>query len=575
MKLSISLRWMVSILLMFPMSACTRGKSKEEKAVATSDVAPTTTANASDQDWIEGRLPASTREGTPVDGGEVTVHMDNEPPSLNASIDSDWWGSRVTVGPIYESLVTVDPYDDPRYRIVPALAERWEISEDKLTYTFFLRRGVKWHDGQPFTAKDVIATFDKIQDETTKAAHVRSYFEDLARYEAVDDFTVRFLWRKPYFMALDAFGDFGIQPAHLIAKLTGAQYNDAATNPINRAPIGTGPFRFAEWVTGEKLVYTKNPDYWGKKAHLDRITFRIVKDQTVALQLAERGELETLERILPSQWVDMANNAKLRERFHRAASSDANYQWIGWNAKRPYFSDVRVRRAMTLLIDRKNVIEKMLYGLYRPTECHFYYRSAECDPAITPLPYDPAAAMALLDEAGWKDTNNDGVRDKGGVPFRFVFMVPTQSTDAIRLGTKMKDDFARAGIAMDVQLVEWSAFLKRLREHEFDATTLLWGGGARSDPMQIWHSSARNGGSNYIDFHNAEADKLITDARVIFDDAQRLPLYRRFGAILHEQQPYTFLWVRPRLALISKRLKGVRESLEFWQWQDWWVEAPR
>jgi len=571
-----TLRLLLSVFLITSLSACTRGKSKDDKAATKPTPTAATsapTAPVADTEWLDGKLPASVADGTPVDGGEVTLHLDSEPPSLNTTIDSDWWAARITVGPIYETLVSVDPYDDPLYRHTPALAERWEVSDDKLVYTFHLRRNVKWHDGQPFTARDVIASFDKIQDQTTKAAHVRSYFEDVARYEAVDDFTVRFTWKKPYFLALDAFTDFGVHPAHIIGKLSGSQYNEAATNPLNRAPVGTGPFRFVEWVNGEKIVLAKNTAYWGKKSHLDRITFRIVKDRSVALQLAERGELDTVEKVVADQWVQMRDNEKLRARFYRSRYADANYGWIGWNAKRPFFKDKRVRRAMTLLVDRPGMIDKLMYGLYQPTACHFYWKSLDCDPAITPLPYDPAAAIGLLDEAGWKDTNSDGVRDKNGVAFKFVFMIPAGSVDAERMSTKMKEDFGRAGVHLDVQVVEWSAFTKRLREHEFDACTLIWGGGGRQDPMQIWHSSSRNGGSNYVDFNNPEADKLMTDARVIFDEEQRRPLYRRFGAILHEEQPYTFMWVRPRLTLLSRRLKGMRESLSFWQWQDWWI-AP-
>lgn len=563
----------VALFVALSLAACTRGKPKEDKAAATPSNATTATTPASDSEWLQGELPASVTEGTPIDGGEVTLHLDSEPPSLNNVVDGDFWGSRISVGPIYETLVSTDPYDDPLYRHQPALAERWEISDDKLIYTFYLRRGVKWHDGHDFTAKDVIASFDKIMDPKTKAAEARSYFEDLARYEAVDDFTVRFVWKRPYFLALDSFTSWGIQPAHIIQKLSGTQYNEASTNSLNRHPIGTGPFRFVEWVNGEKIVLARNANYWGDKAHLDKITFRIVKDRSVALQLAERGELDTVEKLGAEQWVQMRDNANLKARFYRSRFLDANYQWIGWNAQRPFFKDKRVRRAMTLLVDRPGMIEKLMYGLYQGTECQFYWKSLDCDPAVQPLPFDPSAAMTLLDEAGWKDTNNNGVRDKGGVEFKFVFMVPAGSIDAERMGTKMKEDFGRAGVYLDVQIVEWSAFLKRLREHQFDACTLLWGSSARQDPMQIWHSTSRNGGSNYVDFNNAEADKLITDARLIFDEEQRRPLYRRFGAILHEEQPYTVMWVRPRLTLLSKKLKGMRESLEFWQWADWWL-AP-
>lgn len=559
--------------------ACTRGKEQRAPSDAPVVQAPAPEAaasakapTASDGSWEDGVLPASITQGKSRAGDEVVVHARSEPPSLNTTIDSDWQASVITGTRIYESLLKIDPHDAPRFRHLPALAERWELSEDKRVYTFHLRRGVTWHDGQPFSARDVVATFDKIQDPKTKAVHVRSYTQELEGYEAIDDHTVRFTWKRPYFLTLDVMAGIPIQPAHLIEKLSGEQYNEAASNPINRAPLGTGPFRFETWESNQKIVLARNDAYWGEKPHVERLIFRIVKDPTVALQLAERGELDTVEQVLPNQWVEMKSE-KLWQQYHRSKFYDASYSWIGWNQERELFRDARVRRALTMLVDRPGVIAKIMYDLPRPTTCHFYWASEECHPALVPLPFDPTGAGKLLDEAGWRDSDGDGVRDREGKPFRFVFMLPAQSVNGERLATTMKDDLGRAGIDMAIQKVEWSAFTKRLRTHEFDACTLSWVGDARGDPTQIWHSSSIEGGSNYVGFRNAEADRIMEDARVLFDEKARNALYRRFGAILHSEQPYTFLWVPPRLSLVHRRLRGVRESLLYWQFEEWWVDA--
>jgi peptide/nickel transport system substrate-binding protein len=577
------IRWVLCAGLLLASAACTRGKEKAAPT-GTGPSAPVTVVvpgqsgtgtgmdSGSGSDWDEGRLPAALMQGEPRQGGEVTVRIPIEPPSLNTLVDSDWWAARMTEHNLYESLIDIDAYDEPEFKPTPELAERWEVSEDQLTYTFFLRKGVTWHDGQPFSAKDVIATFDKVQNPGTKCAHVRSFLEELESYVAIDDFTVRFKWKRPYFLTLDSFADVQIQPAHVIGKLTPAQYNEAATNPINRAPVGTGPFKFVEWQANQKIVFARNDAYWGPKAHLERLVFRPVPDETVAEQLAERGELDVFNQPGEEQWVAMAKNAKLREQFNRARAFDANYAWIGWNVSRPMFADKRLRRAMTLLIDRPGLIGKILHGLPRPTTCHFYYKAPECDPAQTPLPFDPVEGVRLLDEAGWKDSDGDGIRDKGGVPFRFTFMIPSSSVNAGRMATLMKDQFGRAGIDMAIQKVEWSAFSKRLRTHEFDACTLLWGSGPRSDPTQIWHSKSVEGGSNYIGYKNPKVDSLLEQARVSFDPAARTALYREFGAILHDEQPYTFLYIRPRLALVHAKLRGVKDTLMSWQYRDWWIE---
>jgi peptide/nickel transport system substrate-binding protein len=527
-------------------------------------------AGPSGDPWVDGILPKVSPTEAPRAGGEVVVQTNTEPPSLNPIVDSDWWGSAIS-DHIYEPMVGTDPYDDPDYRFVPKLAERWEISQDRTEFTFHLRRDVKWHDGVPFTARDVIATFDKIQDPKAKTMHLKAYTQELESYRALDEFTVSFKWKRPYFLAMETPLGVGIQPAHLIEKLSGTDYNQAATNPLNRAPVGTGPFRFGEWKSNEKIVLLRHDAYRGPKAHLDRIVFRIVKDPTVALELAERGELDVVNGVPAEKWIRM-QEPRLRQSFWRSKYFDANYAWIGWNLRRPLFQDARVRRALTQLVDRPGMIGGLFHGLALPTTCHFYYKSKDCDPNLAPLPYDPEAAARLLEEAGWRDTNRDGLREREGQAFRFVFMVPASSESAERMAAKMKEDFWRAGIDLRVQQVEWSAFTRRLREKNFDACTLVWGGGPRGDPTQIWATSSIPGGSNYISFSDPRVDRILRDARVLFDDAERHALYREFGRILGAEQPYTFLWVRPRLSLVGRRVHGVRESLGFWQYEDWWVD---
>jgi peptide/nickel transport system substrate-binding protein len=579
---SVRLVWLVALTASALAPACTRGKAKEPTGnspapATTADNAPPATdkpagpAKPSD-DWLEGRLPASVTEGTPVPGGELTIAADTNPPSLNMIVDSDWLASRITMNRVYETLIKLDVMHPPKYEYQPVLAESWELSEDKKTYTFHLRKGVKFHDGTPFTARDCIATFDKVQDQTSKAAHLRSLLEELASYSAPDDFTFVMVWKKPYAFTLDSLEGIPIQPAHAIAKLSGRQYNEAATNPLNRTPIGTGPFKFVVWENNSKITLDRNPDYWGPKTYLDRVTFRIVTDATVKLQLAERGEVDLAPKIMSDQWRRM-DSPVLRSEWNRSRFVPNQYAWIGWNEQRPMFADKRARRALTMLVDRPGIIDKLMYGLPHPAECIFYWESAQCDPAIKPLPYDPPAAMKLLDEVGWKDSDNDGVRDKGGKPFQFVLMIPSTSEETARWAAKVKEDLARAGVAMDIQRVEWSAFTKRLTEHSFDACTLIWASSDPYDePTQIWHSSSVKGGSNYISFKNAEVDALLERARVEFDPNARDVLYRKLGAILHEEQPYTILYTRSELDLLHKRIKGAQPNLGSWDYETLWID---
>ncbi len=557
--------------LVCTLSGCrfVRGDSKKSSIVPKASQAERLTGDP----WIDGKLPASVLQGQPREGGELVFQIDTNPPSLNTIIDSDYWASQITSNRVYESLVTVDPYDEPRFRFLPSLAETLEISPDGRVYTFHLRRSVTWHDGYPFSSADVIATFDKIQDTTSKAASLRSYTQEIERYEAIDESTIRFYLKRPYFLMMDGvFGGVPIQPSHIIKKLSGVGYSESATNPIDRAPIGTGPYRMDQWVNGQMISLRRNPDYWGKRPHIDRIVYRIVQEESVMLELAERGEVDVVSRVRANQWIRL-KDSRLQEKFNRNLYYEANYRWIGWNLRRPQFQDSRVRRALTMLTDRPGIINSLLHGLAKPTVCHFYWASRACDQTLKPLPYDPVEAVRLLEQAGWVDRDGDGIRDFQGHRFEFSFMIPAASDEAARIGTKMKEDFFRAGIDLKLQRVEWSAFVRRLRTHDFDACTLLWSGEPRGDPTQIWSSSSIDDGSNYISFSNPVADKLMHEARGELDDNKRDALYRAFGRILYDEQPYTWLYVRPTMSLLSRRIKGVRPTLLGWVLEDWWLEG--
>src|SRR6266481_4117355 len=306
----------------------------------------------------------------------------------------------------------------------PALATDWNISPDQLTYTFHLRRGVKWHDGAPFSGRDVVATLRKIQDPSVRAMHLRNNFEDLADISTApgDDFTVIAHYRKPYFLAFRALATLSIYPAHLLETA-----GDMMHSPMHRAPVGTGPFRFEEWKSGDRISFVRNDQYWGRKAHLDRVVYRIVPDSAVAFQLLKRGEFDLYLQLQPQQWARDLEAAGLKASLYRIKFFNPHYNWIGWNEERPYFSDPRVRQAMNYVIDTEGIRNSFLLGLDRPTTCIFYLESTACDRSLVPRPYDPAQAARLLDEAGWRDHDGAGVRDKDGVPFRFTFLMNSDS----------------------------------------------------------------------------------------------------------------------------------------------------
>jgi peptide/nickel transport system substrate-binding protein len=246
------------------------------------------------------------------------------------------------------------------------------------------------------------------------------------------------------------------------------------------------------------------------------------------------------------------------------------YNYIGWNEARAFFKDRRVRLAMTYSVNRPAIVEYIQKGYGKVITGPFYIYGKQNDPNIKPWPFDLEKAKQLLDEAGWIDHDGDGIRDKDGVTFRFKLSYPSGSETAERIIKMIKDDTARIGVDVIPDPVEWSIFLERLNRGDFDAAFSGWGGTIESDPYQIFHSSQiQNRGNNRVGFSNAEADKLMEEARRTLDPDKRYELYHQFDRVIHEEQPYTFLVTRPSYTLLDKRFENAKVhklGIDFLEW---------
>lgn len=493
-------------------------------------------------------LTSSQSTGSePVDGDWLIYHLSAEPAILNPITATDAYESTVNSGKIYETLIE---RNNETLELDPLLAESWEISEDKMKYTFKIREGIKWQDGEPFTAEDVVFSYNMIMDPKVDTPQLRSYYQEIKDVKAIDDLTVEFTYARPYFLALEFCGGMPIVPKHIFEN------GDFNTNPAGRSPVGTGPYKFVKWTTGREIVLEKNPDYWGEKPKLDKIVFKIITDNTVAFQVLKRKELD-VAGLTPIQWERQTNTPAFTDSFDKLSYFTPNYSYIGWNSKRPFFADKNVRTAMTHLVNRELILDKILYNLGAIVTNPFYINSLEYDKSIKPLDYNPKKAEELLEKAGWVDHDGDGIRDKDGVKFVFEFLIPGGSETGEKIATILKEEMDNMGIQMDIRKTEWAVFTTRLNERNFDAVTLAWSMGVESDPYQIWSSTQAESGSNFIGFKNEEVDRLIEEARTEFDREKREELYRQFSQIIHEEQPYTFLFCRKSTVAVNKRFENV------------------
>lgn len=491
----------------------------------------------------------------------LIIHLSAEPATLNPITSTDAYASNIN-DYIYESLLK---RDEKTMQLVPVLADSWEISEDHLTYTFHLKKNIKWQDDQPFTAKDILFSFDRIRDPKVDSAHLRNYYQDIERLEVIDDYTVRYHYRIPYFRALEFCGGIPIVPTHLFSKTE--DFNQSA---IGRSPVGTGPFQFLRWDTGKEIVLIRNEQYWGEKPKLERVVFKVITDSTVALQVLKKGGLDLMS-LRPIQWVKQTNNERFHNNFQKIKYYLPSYSYIGWNLRKPMFSDPGVRQAMTMLLNRESILKELLFNLGTIVTGNFYINSPAYNHEIKPYPYDPQGAVALLKTAGWEDHDGDGILDKDGAPFAFEFLISAGSKFAEQLATILQENLKQVGIQMSIRKLEWAVFIQNIQQHQFDACTLAWSLSWESDPFQLWHSSQADKGSNFVGFKNAEADQIIETARKEFNAEKRNELYRRFHEIIHDEQPYTFLFTTEALVAVARRFQNVQVYPMGLAPREWWA----
>ena len=501
-------------------------------------------------DAMAGILTEYMPDATPEQGDWLMLQLSAEMPHLNPITSTDAYATWVQMW-VFDTLLDRDPIT---LESLPYAAESWEISEDHLQYTFHLRKDIVFSDGVPATANDVKFAFDMLMDPKVDAPHLRSYFNDITACEVLDDYTVRFTCNKPYYRHLVMLGDLYVIPRHIYGE------GDFNNHPNNRAPVGSGMYMMESWETGQKITLTRNPHYWRTKEtrqpYFDKVVYSIITDDNTAFQVLSRGDLDFLA--MPAEtFMRRANTKKIKAQFNRFAYSRPAYSYIGWNLRKPMFSDKTTRLALTMLMDRQTICDKIYYGQAQVIPGNFMPGTPEYNNAIKPVPFDPSQAAELLEKAGWKH-GNDGILERDGVRFSFEVGTTIQNPIAEKILTIYKEELARVGIELVIRPMEWASLLERVDKREFDAILMSWMMPPDPDPYQVWHSSQADAGSNYIGYVNEESDRIIEEARTEFDREKRIALYYRFQEILYDEQPYLFLLTPKSLVAADKRIEGMR-----------------
>lgn len=479
-------------------------------------------------------------------GGTMIDAMTGEPSGLIAMIAGESAASAIA-GNIFNSLLKYDKNLD----LTGELAQSWEVSADQRTITFHLKPNLKWADQRPLSSADVLFTWQKVTDDNTRTPY-GSDFKLVSKAEAPDAQTFRVTYAVPYAPALDTWAGLHILPKHLL------QDQDINNTAFARHPVGSHYYKLSDWKNGQYLKLSRNPYASQGQANIEHLLSRIIPDKAAQFLELSADNIDSMAlnpiqyaRIFPSR-PDLSKNIGLYKELGNS------YSYMGFNLKRKPFDDVRVRQAINYAIDKQEIIDGVLLGLGEPVASPYKPGTRWSNPKLKPYPYDPNKARALLREAGFADTNGDGILEKDGKPFSFEILT-NQNKEREMTAVLIQRRLKEVGIEVNIRVLEWASFLGRfIKPKQFDAVVLGWSLSLDPDQYGIWHSSQQAPGQfNFISYSNPQADKLLEAGRIELNPDKRMKIYHAFSKILLEDSPVIYLSAGYGLSAIHKRVKGI------------------
>lgn len=499
---------------------------------------------------------------SPEDGGTVSLRLDTDLRTLNP----------VFINSLYEKEVASFLFDglvelDQEGRVVPGVAKSWEISPDGKTYTFHLG-GSTFSDGTPVRAGDVLFTLNHILHDSPELSGA---FEGMqaAGSKAIDDQTVQVVFDKARAGQLLAFGT-AILPEHIYAK--GDFAKDFAF-----AVTGNGPYRLIRRTAGKEVVLQRRGDYLGRKPHLEYVVFKIIGDGNVAWEALKRGDIDEME-LSSEQWKKAQSDPELKRRVDLRRFYKLSYNFIPWNTKNPILADRRVRQALSMCLDRGSIIQHVYDGTARVITGPFTPDQWAYNPDVPPVEFNPTAAKQLLSDAGWRDTNGDGILDSKQQQLLIRMIVPSGSRTSIEQAQIFQDALKQIGVKLELEQLDNATLIGRVIGGKFEATFLSWDLDLDPDLYALFHSSQMPPhGQNFVFYSNPEVDSLLVEGRESLDPKRRTVIYQKLHQILASDQPYTWVLQESVKWATSKRVRSVREGRGlgpfFWVPgpRDWWI----
>jgi len=493
-------------------------------------------------------FPASCDDTYPDFGGTYVTSGIADARTLVPILATDSASGEI-VGMIFNGLVKYDK----DINLIGDLASSWEIEDEGLTIVFHLKKNVTWHDGEPFTAEDVKFTYEKLIDPDVPTPYSGD-FEKVKSLEIIDPYTVKVTYAEIFSPGLSSWS-MPIMPKHILKN------ENLLDTPFSRQPIGTGPYKFKRWKSGQRIDLMSNHDYFEHRPYINRYIYKIIPDiSTMFLELKTRV-IDSMG-LSPLQYKKLTDTKQFRENYKKYKYPSFGYTYMAYNLNNNLFKDKKVRQAINYAIDKYEIIDGVLLGLGEVCTGPFIPKSWAYNKEVKPFPFNAKKAKELLKEAGWQDTNGDGWIDKDGRNFNFTILTNHGNDLRIKTAEIIQRRLKDVGIKVHIRVLEWAVFLNEfVNKKRFEAIILGWSLSRDPDSYDIWHSTKTEPGEfNFIGYSNQTVDRLLEDGRRTFNTEERKKVYHEIQKILYDEQPYLFLYVPDALIAISNRFKGVKPA---------------
>lgn len=453
--------------------------------------------------------------------------------------------------------------------VEPALAESWQESADGREMTIRLRADVRWSDGAPITADDVLFSFEAQRSPEVAWPYGQSKRE-IDSMERLDERTIRLRFPGPSLYRMVDVNDGRILPAHRWRELPFDRWRTGEAWFRERL-VSSGPYLLVAWRPGVEVVLARNPGYFRPGLpKLDRVVFRVVPDAAALVERLLAGDIDFFDGLAPRD----AGRVAAAEHLRLIESPSRQFEYVAWNGRREPFDDPRVRRALTMAIDRRALIDALWRGYARLAVGPIPHGIWARDPALEPLPFDPEAARALLAETGFRDDDGDGTLERDGRPFRFELLTNSGNRTRTDAATLIRDQLRRIGVDVRPRPVDFQLLGALNRAKDFDASLGGWAVDTTLDVRPLFHSAEIEQGWNVVSYARPEVDRALELARATTELAVARDQLRLVQRLVAEDQPYTFLCEPSRLAAVAADLDGVEVdqlaalgTLERWSWR--------